>query len=285
MAWYWVDCRWKREQVQNGNMQPMTDDISTRDIADILRRRWSGVLFSCLAGLLGAIVYIVITPSQYEASWDLQMAQLLGNTGKNMGFSNSEEPGSLIERLRLQTTYPNQVLQSCRIGKEAGVGQYLNGMLKVILVKNAPSTVTMKLRANSPDIARSCALAIVGMIAQQQKGIIEERMTATRERLAAYQQALEEEEQSFAKLRINNSASNLAYLLRLEKLNLLLERTDQLEQDILMSQKYPAKLLAPIYVSNEPVSPRVGLIIAAGLLIGLISGALFAAIRESLHGR
>lgn len=264
--------------MKNEKNQRMTNETSVGDILDFFMRSWVLIMYWCLAGLLSASVYVALKPNQFEARWNLQLAQYAN--GNNLG--NIEEPQSLVERLSMQTTYSDVVLQACGAPKSGEIGEYLNGKLKVAVIKASRSIVSMRVRAASPDQAKVCANSIVEMVAHQQQKLIEENFAGRLDQLAEYKKSLKEQQRQLLQLK-NNGISNFAYLARLDELSWLRGQIDKLQIEFQLSQKHPAKLQAPIYASNEPVSPKVDLIIFLGFLVGLIMGLLHAVARGSLR--
>ena len=86
------------------------ENISLVDIISFFRRNWVQISIWGLAGFLIATAYVVLTPKKYEARWKIQMAQLVSG-----GNSNSEEPATLVQRLRDPGTYAINVRQDCGV--------------------------------------------------------------------------------------------------------------------------------------------------------------------------
>ncbi len=87
----------------NQNFNSNTEDeISLNDIVDFLIESWRTIFATSVLGLLGAVTNIVVTPNKYEATAQIQMAQLSidGITGKNL-----EDPNLLIARMKMPSSY------------------------------------------------------------------------------------------------------------------------------------------------------------------------------------
>lgn len=255
--------------------------INLQDVVDFFRRNKKIVTFFCVAGLMCAVTYLVITPKKYEARWQLQMA-LFGNSNSNSNSSNSEEPEALVQRLRSPTTYSAAVRQVCGLVDEHIMHDFLDDDFDVRVVKNVSTSVDMKLRAASISLANQCAEAMVGMITAQQATIIGERMAGRNEQLQQYQRALQDEQQQLAMI-ANSELGRFGYLAKLDKISWLRTRIDGLQEEALLSLKHPAKLTAPIFVSSKAVSPKVPLILLMGMLMGLVLGVLYALNREGMR--
>jgi uncharacterized protein involved in exopolysaccharide biosynthesis len=263
--------------MQNKTQQTASSEISLKDIVDFFKRNKWRIVIGGLAGLLLASAYVLVAPKKYEARWQLQMAQYMNcNTNTN---TNSEEPAELVQRLRMPTSYSLDVRVSCGVQEDGDSKDYLDGNLKVEVVKNVANAVDMKIVAKSTDQAKKCAEEMVAMIVTQQHSLIEEHMAGRQEQLRQYQQALREEQQQLETIK-RSEIGNFGYLAKLDKLSWLRTRIDALLVESSMSQMHPARLVQPIYVPNKPASPKVGLAFLFGALLGLMLGILYALGRE-----
>ena len=253
--------------MQNQNPQTAGDEISLKDIVDFLKLNQKLIALFGIAGLLISSTFIILAPKEYEASWQMQMAQF-SNT-------NSEEPAALVQRLRSPTAYPAEVQRQCGMPESGEYGDYMNKKLEVKTIKESASAVQFRFRAAKPAQTKQCAEAIVIMITAQQRSLIEERLAGRRVQLAKYQQSLAEEQRKMLK-NSKFELGNLSYLAKLDKLSWLRGRIDALEEEALLSQMHPAKLIAPIYAPGKPVAPKPGQLLPLGLLSGLMLGVLYA---------
>lgn len=256
-----------------------TDGIGLRDITGFFTRNRKLIALCSLAGTLLSVIYVVLTPNSYEAQWELQMAQFVNSNDKNISVSNSEEPAALVHRLRAPTAYRLEVRESCGVQEDGNYRDYLNGVLKVVVVKTVPNIVEMKVRASSPDRAHKCAEAVIAMVAAQQHSLIEEYQAGRKWQLEEYQRALTEEQRQLNTMR-KTEIGNFGYLAKLDKLSWLHARIDTLQEEINLTRLHPTKLISSIYVPNKPVSPKPVLALPLGFLLGLILGVLYSSGRE-----
>lgn len=270
--------------MQNEKQEAASQEIKLKDINGLLKRNLRLMIFWVVAGLLFSVAYLVKTPDSYEARWQMQMAQFVSSSnidgnGNSNSNSNIEEPAALIQRLRTPTAYPVAAQQSCGMPVGGEFGEYLGGTLKIQAVKNVTSDVEMEFRAGSPLQAKQCAEAIVMMIVEQQRGLIEDRLAGRQEQLLQYQQALREELRQLETIQ-KSELGNFGYLAKLDKLSWLRMRIMALQEEVMLSQKHPARLVAPIFVPSKPVSSKVGLLLFLGVSFGFMLGVLFALGRE-----
>lgn len=257
--------------MQNENPQTAGDEISLKDIVDFLKRNWKLIVFCGVTGLLISSAYVILAPKKYEARWQMQMAQF-SNT-------NIEEPVALIERLRSPTAYPVEVRQHCGMPENGEFGDYLNNKLEVQVIKNLTKRVQFKFRAANHEQAKQCAETIVAMVMAQQRSLIEESLAGRQVQLAQYQLALTEEQKQLEKIK-KSDLGNFGYLAKLDKLSWLRTRIDALQEEALLSQMHPAKLMAPIYAPSKPIPHKTGLVLLLGMSLGFMLGVLYALGRE-----
>lgn len=254
-------------------------EITLKDLVHFFKRNQKSIMLGCLAGLLLAITYVVLTPNKYEARWQIQMAKFVSNNNNSNSFIFSEEPAALVQRLSIPTVYSVAVQQNCGLDEGADTGEYFDDILMAKVVKNVPDSVEMKIVSFSQEQAMKCAEALTEMIVAQQRGLIEARLAGRREQLGEYRKALAAEENQLERLK-DPELGSAAYLAKLDKLSWLRTRIDGIQEEITLSQLHPTKFVSPIYVPSRPVSPKVGLLSVLGVLSGLMLGLLYALGRE-----
>ena len=252
--------------MQNKDVLVANDAISIKDTLYFIIQNKKLIIFCSLTGLLFASVYLLLLPKLFEATWQIQMA------------TGSEDPVVLMVRLRTPTTYPAGVQHRCDM-PDGEWEDYLGGKLKVTVDKKLPNTLSMKLYDGSLDQVKNCSEALVAMIVEQQRNLIEEKLVGTKEMFQINQQRLQREMKLFEDLKRNDNGS-LKYLAKLEYINSLNARIDALQEEILSSQLHPAKLISPIYVPNKPLTPKTGLWLIFGAGLGLMLGLLYALGRD-----
>lgn len=256
-------------------MQAEDSEIALKDVVGFLKNNRRQIALGGLCGLLLSVTYLVFTPKTFEARLQVQMAEFVhSNSGNSNSNSSIEEPAALIQRLRMPTTFSEEVQDTCDMPDNGEFGDYLGGKLKVVAVKNVANTVEMTVNASSPDHAKKCAEAIMTMVVEQQRKQIEDRLIGSQEQVLEYQRALHDEEQQLEKIK-KSEIGNFGYLAKLDKLSWLRARIDALHEETLLAQMHPAKLVAPIYAPSEAVSPKKSLVLLLGMVLGLLLGLLY----------
>ncbi|MBA3023310.1 MAG: hypothetical protein KJ572_04780 [Gammaproteobacteria bacterium] len=245
------------------------DEINLKDIFRFFKDNGKLIAICAVLGFLLAFTYVKLAPKKYETTMLVQMAQI------GTPMVSIESPATLTERLRYPGTFIVAVLNDCGVADRVTVGEYLGGMLKTSVSKVMPNVLTIKVRALTPESAQQCAESLLVMIAQQQRGLIAESLMGRKEQLAEYQQAIADEMRQLETIRKTEAAS-FGYLAKLDKLTWLRTRIDALQEEGILAYQHPAKLVMPLMVSPNPVSPKVMLSLLLGVVLGGLLGVAIA---------
>ena len=254
------------------------DEISLFDIFEKLRAGWRWVVGGVLVGVLGAAAMIAITQPQYEASAILQ-------TGKVDG-AVIEDSSTVAERLKA----PGFLLEIAREADDQAWVEAINAgngaqVLTVQIPKTSPSMVELKVRARSPEAAKKIADEATAKLIKRQEElstqIIEKIRFDTnvaKEKLNKAEQDLSLLSKTISATSVNNerfSQISLLTSLKLQKESdtfALRQTVFKLENSLLPPSTQPARVLEAIFVSGKVVSPKKGLLLALGLVGGLLLG-------------
>jgi len=256
---------------------------------NITRRYWVWVL-ACVATAAGAAaIYTWLLPFTWEATGVVQVGAV-GQSGAGQLGQLVESPARAIERTKMRG-FQNDVLATLKTPNDdlKPIGELFRGSIKVKQLQNT-DFLEIRLRAYSPDEAKRWLEATV-----KQLDIAHQRLAAPSiERL---RKQLEEVDQNLRRARktrdgLQESVSrrslgpgerfaesvynaNLLVQTNGEVRALEAERAMMLEQ-LSPTRTYPTALVERIYVSERPVSPRTGLIVALATLVGLLAGIFIA---------
>ncbi len=256
--------------------QTTTDEIKLQDILGFIRANLRRAIIFVVAGLLISIIYFLWAPKKYDATWQIRMARV--------GTSPIESADVLTQRLRIPSTYSASILQACALAGEKELGDYLGGALEVKYDGNDGEILQLRFRAASIAQAKQCADAITEMISVQQHNLVENSLAASKELLVRHKQALLELRGMLAKKQ-DTHLGEIEFLMGRDRINQLEGRIDALEEKIIVAQSDPTRQLTPIFIPNEPASPKVKQILPLGLVLGLILGVLYFLWIESKGNR
>ncbi len=261
-------------QIQEG----YDDEINLWELMEHLKSGWHWIVGGVGAGLLCTTWFLMLTPAQYEATAVIQPATV----GMIFATPTPTEPiAQTLERLKLRAFYGDDVVKSCQVDS----AKDLAGGVKVAIVKGN-NLISIAYRADSVAIAQACMAKIVGRLTHSQAAIAAPLIKELKNQLALTKQQIDDIERVQAqneKRLARSLVSNESVLLMLKKEELSRLQKLYREQSIQLSEPFtqPIKLLEPIDISEEAISPKKGIITAVGLITGLFAGLLALFVNRS----
>lgn len=255
------------------------DEISLLETLLFLKRFWKIIASFGVTGFAIALTYILIVPKQYQAIAQIQMAQIsnaTNNNNINPPGVNIEEPNLLIARLSFPTSYGPKVIDACGLDGADNAASILAKSIKLSQPKGVPNVVELKIPSSSPEVAQQCANAIFELIKTSQDKIVSPFIAEAKIKLADDEVRLEKAKKLVFNADKPGSVMSAAYLSTRDEIRYLLDEITALQNVIASSVSRAARLVAPIYVSDVPFSPKRSVTLVAGLLGGLFLGLLTA---------
>ncbi len=251
-------------------------EIKLAEVVRFLSGTWKGMVGGAVFGGVIGLTYLAFVSQIYEAYTIVRMAQVPAlSAGGAYEKLSIEAPGLLVDRLKVPSIYPDEVIESC------GWHAHLTGeeLLRRVsfTARNSEGVVSISIRADAPSTAKKCLAAVFEMIhnlqvtesqsiidrLQRQLDDLQERMTDSREHIA-----------SLAK----TSSNLVAYLAARDNLNYLWTRMDEVTEAVDLHTE--TKMITPIYVSADPVFPRRPLqLMIIAVMGGVLAGFLVVSIR------
>jgi Chain length determinant protein len=265
------------EQIFN---QPLKDEISLKDIIYFFLESWKAILGVGFLGLLGAAGFLAVTPNQYEAIAQIQMAQTSSNSDTNNLMVNVEAPSLLLARLKLPTNYSAAEIKACGLEKAKMPTESLVALSKFSTVKGVGSIVELKIRGEFRESAIICARALFENIRESQNQIIKPSIEGARVLIRNYQVRLKEAQELLTRADKSGAALSATYLANRDEVKFLTSEIIRLTTFLTYSDAHQTKLLSPIYASEAPVFPNKLITLVVGLLGGLFSGLLLVIFRK-----
>lgn len=265
------------------------DELSLWDILNFFKEGWGWLAGGLVLGLLCASTYLLVAPKQYEAIALFQGAKVLG--------AELEGSAQLIERLKFPTFYDQDQLKACDVMRSEP-GAVLAKRINPSVVKGT-SVLQVSYRARESTLAVRCLdavmLRVIGAQNQQSASLLENaerQLDLTKQQLADVErlQAMLEKS-SMSALDAADTKFSQAVLL----MSTSLSKKDQIASlrksilDQLANLAPPAtrsaELIEPIYAPEVAVFPKKMLVLACGLVGGLVIGGLVFFVRRSWIAR
>ncbi len=267
--------------------QSFEDEISIKDIIDFLIESWKAILVTGLLGVLVSATYLIVTPNQYQATAQIQMAQISASNNNNSNSTNPlgvniEEPNLLLARLKLPTTYSDEVIKACGFENASSPAESLLSSAKFSAVKGVGSMIELKINRDSKEIAINCAQALFESIKTSQNQIIKPYIEESKALLVKYETRLANSQALVSRADKSGAALSAAYLANRDEVKFLTEEILRLNTFIITADTRQAKLVSPIYASDTAVFPRKIMSLISGLIAGLFLGFLLVICKKAL---
>lgn len=248
-------------------------------IIGFLKRSWRTIIAGGLLGLLSGAGYLAFQPPVYQATVMISMAQVPSHRDYS-AFSNIEEPLFLVERLKIPSTYTTQVINACKGSDEEMPPESMVQMISGGVPRAIASVAFIRIRRESPEMSERCANALFNMIRIQQDSFVrpvEEDLKRTLNSLRKRQEGLTNE-LNFAE---KQGRYETLFFAKRDELIGLSQRIFDLNRGV--EKITPTSLVAPIYVSPNPIMPIRILVMTAMTLAGVFLGLMVASFRELLR--
>lgn len=260
------------------------DEISLKDMIDFMIESWKSIAVAGVLGIMGATTFLWVTPNQYQATAQIQMAQISASNNNNntnpLGV-NIEEPNLLMARLKLPTTYSSQEIKSCGFEASKTPSESLANTAKFSAVKGVGSMIELKINRDSKEVAVACAQSLFENIKASQNQIIKPYIEEAKTLLIKYQDRLSNSQSLVSRADKSGAALSAAYLANRDEVKFLTEEILRLNTFITTAETRQTKLVSPIYASDKPVFPKKTMSLVLGLLAGLFLGLLYVLARKA----
>ena len=257
------------------------DEISLLDIFLFFKNEYQFIIGFTLLGFVGAASYVWTVPKQYEVICQIKMAQIanLNNNVSPLG-TNIEEPNALIARMTLPSTYPKETIGLCGLAEQKDGGSVLAKKVKLSLPKGLGGTVDLEIRDTSKEVAQACANAIYEFVKTSQAQLIAPYIEEASKKLVTEKERLSRATEFIARADKSGSGVSGAYLATRDEIRYLVDQISALQAVINGNESRAARLVAPIYVKDQPVFPQKRNSLLLGLLLGGFLGLLLAVARK-----
>ena len=256
--------------------------ISLLDILLFLKGAWKTIAIMGVLGVLSSIIFLLVTPNQYEATAQIRMAQVSLSTPTNPFGTIIEDPASLILRMQVPTNYDEATILACGHQNVLGAAEGLAKHINLSIPKGLVGAVELKVIAPSTEQAKDCVSAIVMRVTYLQAEFAKPFIDEAKIKLAQDNERIEQARRLIIKADQSGQAMSVAYLSARDEMSYFLTDREKMIDLINSVKERRTRLVSPIYVSERPVSPKKAVSLVAGFAAGLFLGLLIALIRKAL---
>lgn len=133
------------------------DEISLLDIYEFLKESWTTIVSAtAMGGLIGIGVALVL-PERFQASGNIQPAQVIGNDVESISV--------LSEKMRSPTFYTQKTLEICGVAEASDPGQTLAKALNPNVARSS-AFVSVSFKSKSTDTSVACLEAVLADVIQ-----------------------------------------------------------------------------------------------------------------------
>ena len=154
----------------------------------------------------------------------------------------------------------------------------LSKSIKLTVPKGVANVVELKTFGNSPTLAKECAVGIFELIKSTQNQLVIPYVEEVKQKLVEENARLKNAQESVS--RSDKSGTLMLifayYISTRNEINYLLDKISALNNVVSNNQNRATRLIAPIYASDMPISPKKRMVLAVGLIGGLFLGLLIA---------
>jgi len=249
--------------------------ISLLEFFRIARKRWSWLLAGALLGALAAFSYVVLCKPTFETRASIRI-------GKVYELGMIEEVDSATVQLIEQygPRADNQARRNMPYLKQELKLPGQNNILRLVAVGNSPEEtkglldmIVEKLMRRHEQIYKDAIWPLQQRIAvvDRKMRILTSEITELIERAALLKDIISDQTSAIAITRSNYSVQ----LSQLEYDRVVLQ------QKIVWPNSYPSEVVMPPSLPKEPVAPRKIVIVASGVLFGLLLSLFAALVKEN----
>jgi LPS O-antigen subunit length determinant protein (WzzB/FepE family) len=284
------------------------DETSLFDLWRRLREGWKVVLGMTALGIAAALSAIFMIPPKYEAVAVVQVGVVgqisqIGQAGQiKVNGVPVETPIQTVERVKtpaFQSRVAEVLGDQQWLGDivQSNSGQTKDLALQVIKATTGPDQVPLiELRASSStrETAQKKAEAVIGQLSKVHAELAQPAVARMRADLAISREKLASAERDLESLtKLGSSASvkddrftqlALVTSLRIQKEADTFNQRQMilaLETALAAPATQPVKAIEPVFVADRPVSPKKTLLLALGLVGGLLVGVMWVFVADA----
>jgi hypothetical protein len=270
-------------QFTNENVE---DEISLIDILLFLKSSINNIAISIIGCLVIGASYYLFVPKVYEATANIQMAQVASNS--------VESPSVLLAKIQLPLYFSQKAWEACGTNEQTTPSKKLAEKIKPVLNKSAPF-IAFTVQGNSTQEAKECLNAVIADIQIKQAEIAKPILAQKKIQLEQLNEKLklaEETSKVFAPTKLTENFPDSQFASRALILSTTLGNAREIKDlrntinDIEVSLLEPHTkstfLPTPMYAPEVATNKRPIFTIGICLMLGIFFGLLITGIARAL---
>jgi hypothetical protein len=243
-------------------------NLSLKDFLMVVKKSWLIIFAFSIIGLVGSSVYLLVTPNLYLASGQIQLSQ---TRDSKYEWVSLEDPNLLIARVKSPTNISNKTLLACQYPSAVD----LTKNIQLGIIKTSPPILDVVIKNRSVELSKACVEAVIDEIKASQGSLIAEKSAHYQRSNQDYLVSLKKLKREYSQISLSSGkdAAVDEFVIK-EQIRLTTEKIFALNDFTRTAGEGSIKLLAPIYVSQSPVSPKRFISFIVGLLSGIFIGLM-----------
>ena len=162
----------------------------------------------------------------------------------------------MIARLSTPMSFTQEELTACGFEGKPDAAAALAKAIKLTPAKGVPNVVELKTFGPSPEAAQGCANAIFDFTKKTQAQIVAPYIEEAKIKLLDDEQRINRAKELVSRSDKGGSAMSATYLSTRDEIRYLLDEMTSLKNILASNQNRATRLIAPIYTSDVPISPK-----------------------------
>ncbi len=265
----------------HNNGAVFSNKITIADFLNLFKKYWREFFLTSSLGIIASIIYLWLTPNQYQATFYVQMAQISHPSPSGRTIINAEDPNILITRMKIPSYYSDKQIQVCGLENSQKPYEDLVAAIKSSIPKNATSIIELKVFGNSKSDLITCSESIFEGIKKSQDNIVDNHLDNENNLLNINIDRLNYLRGLMSKSTDSSHSTSAFYLLTHNEYISLEQEVLRLKENIRANEAMRTRLLSPIYVFSKPVAPDIKGVILIGVMAGIFAGFFLVMIKKS----
>lgn len=246
--------------------------LPNNTVLESLLKFYKVILAMGLIGLLGAAIFLAVTPQLYEVKGQIRLARVPANDKPFPYGVNLEESNLLIAHFNSSAAYSDRVVSACSENDQMYSKDFMN-KIDIFPLKGSDSIIQVSVRMKDQELALNCVRVIYEAIKDKQNKTIDKYLDQPRVALTDLY-ARKKYIESLVADKSNSTAIN-SYLLIRDEMIFINNEIYRLKNLINARGNYESELVNLIYVKDYSVYPKKFKSLFIGFIAGLFLGAIY----------
>jgi len=252
-----------------------TANVEFSQYGEVFRRRWGLVVLGLLLGIILSLTALAVLPKTYQSTASV----LVAATGENGSVENGRTSSTLNLDTEAQIVTSSSV--AALAAKDLGGSESSRDLAKVTSVDVPANTSVLAITfaASTPKQARDGAQAFAEAYLKNREDLAEARIDEQKARVQVRLDALNAQLQRVGELLQTQTAGSAGEAFQSSRRELLVRQIGAVNEQLVeieASDAAPGDIITEPQLATAPSSPNITILLASGLMSGLLAGLVLA---------